>query len=102
MIEIPIKNEAPVYTIKIPLDGTVFRLRFEWNMRSGWYLGLQDAQQNVLMSPRKLTVSWPLLRYLKTEGRPLNELVLVDIAGAGAPPGRDDLGVRHRLFYDGE
>ena len=100
MIEILLPSPVvPFFSTRVTLDGSDFVLRFEWNSRNGWFLGISDQDNVAIASPRKMSPDWPLLMHDTDDRRPAGELILLDSQGAGAKPSYEDLGVRHRLIY---
>jgi hypothetical protein len=97
--EIPIAETSPDFTLSVPLSGAVYSLRFQWNMRSGWYMSLSDSTSTRILSARYLTPNWPLLRQCVDARRPPGELWLIDLSSPVDYPRRNDLGSRHRLVY---
>lgn len=94
----------PFYSQRVTLDGADFTLTFEWNMRSGWYLSMADANDEVIFSGTKLVVNWNLLRTVTDERKPPGMLKLIDtatddITGEAADPGYYDLDQRCKLIY---
>lgn len=90
---------TPFMTLKAPLDGTNFILRLEWNMRSGWYLGLSDAAGNVIFAPKKLVGNSDILHGCVDERRPPGLLFAFDESGLGRRPDYDSFGTTHKLVY---
>ena len=103
MIYIPLPKDKPFFTLRTTLDGADYLLRFEWNMRAGWFLGVSAVGDNgtetVVCAPRKLLSDRNHLQYVTADARPRGFLGLVDGTGARAKPGYEDLGVRHTLLY---
>lgn len=92
----------PFYTVRATMDGADFYLRFEWNSRSGWYMGMADAEKSVIFAPRKLVADRNLLLFRTDERLPPGALLLWDSTGRQQDPGYEDLDQRHFLLYYSE
>jgi hypothetical protein len=99
VIEIDIRKEVPFFSVKAPIDGRDYIIRFEWNQRSGWYVALADDKGTTIFGARKAVCDWNLLRTCSSDLRPLGGLYLYDLTGTREDPSYTDLGVRHRLYY---
>jgi hypothetical protein len=92
MYYIPLDTRSPVSTRTLLLDGSDYILETRWNSRSGWYLGLSDYAEDPLFKPRKLVVSYDLLKCVRHDTRcPPGKLYAVDYTGGFQDPGSDDL-----------
>lgn len=85
----------------VSLDGVSIGLRLWWNARGQrWILDVEDAQGEAIASGLGLVTGVSLLaRFGVRDDLPPGALIAVDTSGAGAPPGRDDLGGRVRVYY---
>lgn len=90
---------VPFYTVRATMDGADFYLKFEWSQRYGWFMGLADATESTIFSPRRLVTNRDLLKYCTDERKPPGALVCWDSTGDGLDPGYEDLDVRHFLLY---
>lgn len=90
---------VPFYSQRVTLDGADYTLKFEWNMRNGWFMGLSDASEEVIFEPKKLVVDWDLLRNVTDERKPPGALVLFDSSYQGLDPGYEELDQRCVLTY---
>lgn len=94
---------VPFYSQRVTLDGADYTLSFEWNMRDGWYMGMSDANDEVIFAPRKMVVNWNFLRNVTDDRKPPGALVLMDQTtdedGRATRPGYLDLDQRCVLFY---
>jgi hypothetical protein len=93
------ETPVPFSTQKAELDGVSYLVKIEWNMRSGWYLGLSDAAGNVIFQPKKLVADWDILRSVTDSRRPPGKLALIDISGRGLEATYDGLGSTHKIAY---
>jgi hypothetical protein len=99
-IEIPTRTDAPHYAFRMDLDGTIYRLDFDWNDRdSAWYLGVATVDGTPLVTGRKIIINLPLLSRFKDPRLPPGVLVALDSASAAQDPDVDELGTRVRLLY---
>jgi hypothetical protein len=102
MLTIPLefgKDRPAFQTLKVTLEGSVYYLRLEWNMRHGWYLGIQDSSQSVIFHPRRLVADYDFLGAVSDNRRPPGKLVLADTTGQGMDPTFESLGREHVLYY---
>jgi hypothetical protein len=99
MLEIDIRRDVPFFSVKAPLDGRDYLIRFEWNQRSGWYVALADDKGDAIFGARKAVCDWNLLRTCSSDRRPPGGLYLYDSTGTHEDPEYTDLGVRHKLYY---
>ncbi len=84
----------------VQLDGRTWTLQFDWNAREGsWYVGLLDENDAPVFAGRKVVADWYPMRNVVGVNRPPGQLVFVDTTGAGADPGRLELGARVALYY---
>jgi len=99
-VEVPMESGSLHWEQSVTLDGVPYTMLFQYNRRAGhWYLHLSDAEGAPIGSSLRLVINLPLLRRLHAVGGPPGELILVDESSSPRDPQRDDLGVRHRLYY---
>jgi hypothetical protein len=92
MLVIPVAKNIPSIKQGQTLDGTDYTFRFQWNMRSGWYIGLADSSDTPIFSPRKLVVGVNFLDSVRFDARtPPGDLIAVDVTGQSVDPGYLDL-----------
>lgn len=99
MEQFSIPSDKPFFTMRVVLDGAEYVLRFEWNMRCGWFIGLSDQDDVTIFSPKRMVPDWDYLRHETDPRRPRGVLMVVDTTGSGEPAGYDDFGTRHLLCY---
>lgn len=102
MILIPLPTTPkPFFSLSIALEGTFYVLSFEWNMRSGWYLGVSQTDGTIIYAPRRMMPSWDILAGCTTPGRPPGRLILVDSTDANERPLYENFfSGRYGLFYE--
>lgn len=89
---IPVPKNVPSLRQSRVLDGTEYELRLVWNMRAGWFLGLNDEAGEPIFHLRALTVGNDLLASVRYDARcPPGVLVALDATGTQAEPGYLDL-----------
>lgn len=80
MITIPFGNEAS-FSEKIIIDEKPFTIEFNWNDRSSSYsLNLYDANNNLLIAGRKITLWTDLLSQFKDINFPQGILIVADLS----------------------
>lgn len=101
VLQFPTISDLAHYTFEIPLDGTVFRFKFKYNSReSTWYFNILDASNNVLRAGLKVVNEWtPLRLWAARTGRPLGEIVTVNLGNVPSPPTLEQLGADVVLTY---
>ena len=97
---IPLRDDLPFFDLHVSLDDATYTLQLRWNVREGaWFMDVLDQQgEALLLAGLRLVASFPLTAYV-TDRKPPGDLVVIDTTGAGADPGRADLGTRHALVY---
>lgn len=102
-IEIPLFPETPLYDMTVTLDGSDYRLLFDWNGREDrWYLSLFDSAGSAVRRGMKVVPNWDLLYGCVYQNRPPGKLVFLDArtrAGLNEAPNFQELGREVRLAY---
>lgn len=101
-IEVPIPTDAPLYTLRVTLDGAEWLILVDWDGREGrWYLSLGTVDGAWVVRGVKVVADWPLLRHVRGGGGPPGNLYAADFSNRGEPPGYSDFGPgrRVRLLY---
>ncbi len=81
----------PFFSQKYTFEGSDYILRFEWNSRAGWFLGV-DSFDGPIFHPRALVLRQDLLANHRHDPRcPPGRIVALDLSGADAEPGYEDL-----------
>ncbi len=97
---LPVRSDAPFYSVEVDLEGASFTLQLYWNARdAGWYLSFYDREQACLVSGRKVVLGAHLLGPSADARLPPGLLLAIDTTGKDQEAGRDDLGVRVQLVY---
>lgn len=95
---IPTSPGVPHYRQESELDGTVYRLIFDWNAReAAWYMTLADTSGNPIRSGIRIVPNWPLLRKVVNDARPPGELMVVDARNLGITLA--NFGIDNELVY---
>lgn len=87
------------------LDGRRYLLKLSWYGRAeAWMLDIRSSTGVVLLAGIPIRVGQDLLRphvgdALPGEGH--GKLIVLDTSSSGIDPGRNDLGTRVRLVYEG-
>lgn len=94
-------EQQPVYDYNVSLTDVEFRIviMYRGERTNRWYMTIYDADDNVLLTGRKLSTDVLLLVDLEIDGLPAGDFLLLDTTGAGDECGWDDLGIRHVLLY---
>jgi hypothetical protein len=98
-LEVLLSSKEPDYALRVAFPNAVYVLRFQWNMRSGWFFSLADAAGEPIISGRRLVNDFDLLRQCTDARRPPGELFLFDVTGNKERPTRTSLGEQHRMIY---
>jgi hypothetical protein len=99
MIEIPVDPNLESQRFEISLDGTLYTLRFYWNIRQeSWTIDIiEQANEVVLIQGIKIEPDWmPLFRY-QIENFPPGDFIVIDTSGTGTPPDRTEFGLNARV-----
>jgi hypothetical protein len=105
ILEIPTDATTTEYEQITSLDGKPYVFGLSWSERAeSWYLDVSLQRDNAEPTPivlgMRLSIGYPLLVAVTTDGRPPGEIFPVDVSGGfGEDPGRYDLGTRVRLVY---
>lgn len=105
MIGIPIPQDQPFWDLRVRLDGAEYTLHGRYNQRAGkWYLGLSDADGNVLHRGVKVVCHYPLFRNVVADTAPPGNLIALDTTSPdpeteGRDPVLEDFGTRVVLVY---
>jgi len=90
VIQVP--KDSPNVTLGYSLDGADYFLRFEWNMRAGWFMGMDDSEREVIFSPRALVIGVDMLSSVRYDSRtPPGVLVAIDLTDSLDKPRYKDL-----------
>lgn len=96
LFKIPIPVDTPLFTVRAPLSGTDYVLRFDYSGRADrWYFGLYDASVSPIWIGRKVVVMYDVLRQCSLPSRPPGILFFL----GPAAPGFSDLGRSVSLIY---
>ena len=100
VLEIPTRIDISVYSFTIELDGVVYSLVFNYNLRSShWYFSIYDIDGNPLREGIKLVANWALLLQWVQQGRPDGEMIVANPSNDD-DPNRDTFGSQAVLCYD--
>ena len=103
LFEIPIDSTDASYQLRTEVDGSVYILRFDWNSRlEMWHMSVYDADESPIVIGQAMVVNYNFMNKFKDERLPVGVWVLLDVFEKNQDAGREDLGSRHRLFYDDE
>lgn len=97
------------FVIDLDRDGITRRLELRFNPRDvtgtddgAWWLNMFRADGTVLLAGLKLSLGRnKFARFHYRAGMPKGELHVVDSSGFGVEPGRDELGARVVVQYEG-
>lgn len=98
---VPVRNDAPAYSMRVDLSSVEFLLTFKFNERdSAWFLSVFDSLGAAIVEGVKVTLGIPLLRGIADARRPAGDLIAVDTTNAHAEAeALADLGDRVLLVY---
>lgn len=93
-------DQQPVYDFAIVLSDIQYRFLLFYRERNDrWYMVIYDADDEVLISGKKLSVNRPLLHRHQIDGLFPGDIILFDTSGTEAECGFADLGTRCLLMY---
>ena len=102
LLQIPFYGVNASETLDVSLDGTIFRIKFDWSFRKVcWYVSFLDGLNNLICGAKRVSVGYPLLTYRVAENIPKGMVIAIDLEGGYHDPLRDDFGFnkRVRLYY---
>lgn len=100
MLRLPAYPDRSHYSYRVALEGTVYRLRWQWNPRTeGWYVSLYTSDDTALVTGVRVVCNYPLFSELKDARLPLGMVVAVPLTEDDSDPGYTDLGGRVRVLY---
>lgn len=92
MLVIPVQKNLPSVTQGQTLDGVDYVFHFTWNMRGGWYIGLDDSNGDPIFQARKVVIAVNFLDGVRYDARcPPGDLVALDVSGRDLDPSYLDL-----------
>lgn len=102
-VRVPTTSDAPWYEQVTDLGTTQYRLTLAYNGRDdSWYLTVATQGGSVIVAGRRVRLDWHLLRQFAADSRlPEGMLLVPDLDGSQVEPGREDLGERLHLLYEG-
>lgn len=99
-LELPVRSDFQAYGFDVDLEGTPFRLDFQFNERlEKWIMGISDTVGNEIILGLILQVDRFLTKNIVREGEPPGQFLLIDETGQQRDPGRSDLGNDIKLLY---
>lgn len=99
-VNLPLRNDAALFSFDCQLDGTTYLFAFRWNERDAqWLFDLSDVDRVPIVSGVAVVVDFPLGARCADARMPPGMLVAVDTTGAHADPGETDLGARTVIVY---
>jgi hypothetical protein len=104
VFRLPTSLTSANYNFEVELSGVVFRLRFKFNSRSGfWYMSVENPQGDLLRTGIKVVNSWPLLvRWVDVLNSPQGDVLAFPTGPSSEPAGLNELGTRVVLNYIGD
>lgn len=101
VLVIPTRGDLANYNQSVELEGVVLNFRFRYNSRDEcWYFSIYDVENNPIREGIKMVPNYALLRLLPdADGRPLGDLVVVDVRAVPLPPELAELGTVLQLTY---
>ena len=92
-------SESPLRTQATSLNGTPFKIRFDWNSRSErWSFSLYTQDETALLTGGALVYGVDLFRTVSDDLRPGGELRLLDVTD----PTLDTIGTTSLVYLDGD
>jgi len=90
----------PVYEYILTLGDAVYTLTITYRERTdGWYLDVDDADGERLLSGKRLAADWPATARYRIDGLFAGDIALLDVEDGDVELGEDDLGGRGELVY---
>ena len=100
MLIIPVNQESSLFSIRVVLDRTPFRLTFKFNSRqSSWYFDLFDDGGAILRAGIRIVADSILLSRMRTSIRPRGDFAVIDTNNTQQDPGRNTFGDEMPMYY---
>lgn len=101
VLQIPLETGLSAYTVRVPLDETMFRLTFRWNERAlCWFMDVHADSGEAVVTGLRVVVGLTLLRQHRyRQNAPKGNLVAFDTTNRAIDPGLNDFGTRVVLLY---
>lgn len=100
VLNLPVRSDFSAYGFEVDLEGTVYRLDFQYNSRlDRWVMKISDLQGNAILQGLKLLTNIVLNRQYVVANEPPGEFMCVDESGQNKDAGRRDLGNDVKLLY---
>ena len=101
LLQIPVRNDLPSYTMRVELDGSIFILRFRYNERSTrWYMDISTEENELIVGGIALLTGVPLISQYVDSRLPEGDFVVFDRASKNENPSRETFGEDIELFYN--
>lgn len=101
ILEIPVRADIPAYQFQITLDGTVYTLKFRFNVRMDrWIMDIADTDEEAILSGIPMLYGLPLVQRFELEELPPGKFVVVDETGEERNPTRTGFGDDFKLLYE--
>lgn len=96
---IPFK-EPSNWKEQIQLSGVIFVLEFTWNaLNEYWVMDIFNRDELPIIYGIKIVPNFPLLSSYTVVGKPLGEIICVNIVGGNDQIGRFDMSQKFELVY---
>lgn len=98
---IPLDPVDPNFDFDIDLDGETYTFDFHFNQRSNaWYFSIIKLSTGRGVSPIPMNINYLLTDSFLGDSIPPGFFMAFDEEQSETPPGRLDLGVRVKLYYN--
>lgn len=98
--EIPVPINFRNFRFVIDMDGEEFQMDVKWNIRDeAFYLNFYDVSGQAIVLGKRMTANELLLNHIRSEDRPLGEVIVFDEGEVPSQPAPGTLGVEHKLIY---
>lgn len=98
---LPARNDLPWYKFKVSLSGSIYTLRFRFNVRmQRWILDIADNADNDLLSGLPLITMRNINGQYVIEGLPNGMLFISDDTDKGEQPTRNSFGKDKTLWFE--
>ena len=102
-ISLPTRQNLPIYSYTIDLDGTTYTLRYRYNSRmEKWFLDFRTETGESIVEGIPIVADWPIFDRFQDDRLPPGILFAFDTSGQAEDPGRYDLGNRVQMIYQEE
>jgi len=99
-LQLPIRNDIESFSLAIALDGSVYLLQFDYNLRiDTWTMTVSDALGNPILAGAPILTNIETLAQYITEELPPGGVIAIDESGQNLDPTFDSFSETVKAIY---